>query len=62
MRGALLSIFSVTPVQKVYQISEITLDEDGLVNIVASFVPTESDGSSTIAEYTMDSSKFEVTR
>ena len=60
LRGALASIFSVTPSQKVYQISELTLDEDGLVNITASFVPTQSDGSSTVAFYTLNASQFTV--
>ena len=62
LRGAIASIYSSDPVQRVYQISELTLDEDGLVNITASVVPTQSDGSSTIAYYTMNESEFEVLR
>ena len=60
MRGALASIFNVSSNQKVYQVSEITLDEDGLVSIVASVVPTQNDDSSTIAYYTMNPNEFEV--
>lgn len=46
--------------QNVYQIEEVTLDEDGLVNIRASFVPTQADGSSLIANEVRGDGAFVV--
>ena len=60
LRGAIASVYDTTPYQRIYQISEITLDEDGLVNISASVVPTQSDESSTIAFYTLNADQFTV--
>lgn len=46
--------------QNVYQIEEVNLDEDGLVNIRASFVPTQADGSSLIANEVRGEGAFVV--
>ena len=46
--------------QNVYQIEEVTLDEDGLVNIRASFVPTQADGSSLVANEVAGDGAFTV--
>jgi len=61
LRGAIASIYNTTPNERVYQISELTLGEDGLVSITASFVPTQDNGTSKVAYYTMTPNEFEVT-
>ena len=43
-----------------YQVEEVTLDEDGLVEIMASHHPTNSDGSSVIVADVMDPSRFTI--
>jgi len=58
LRGAIASLFKVSPAKRFYQISELTLGEDGIVNVTAGFVPTRSDGSSEIAYYTLNPSEF----
>ncbi|MBP04847.1 MAG: hypothetical protein CMA72_08715, partial [Euryarchaeota archaeon] len=60
LRGAIASLFTCTEVGRFYQVSEITLGEDGLVNIVASVVPTNGDNSSKLAEYALNPDLFDV--
>ena len=60
--NAIVSIFQVAPTSRIYQIAELTLNEDGLVNINATYVPTRADGSSEVAYYTTTPSMFEVIR
>ena len=60
LRGSIASLFKVAPAQRFYQVSELTLGDDGIVNVTATFVPTRSDGSSEIAYYTRTPSAFKV--
>jgi len=60
LAGAIVSVFTLASSSSVYQVQEITIDENAIVTVTAVVVPTEPDGSSTVAKYTMSPSLFEV--
>ena len=62
LRGAIASLYTVAAAQRIYQVSELTLGDDGLVNVGATFVPTQAAGNSEVAYYTFNPSLFEETR
>ena len=55
-------MFSASLSDSVYQVQEITIDENAIVSITAIVVPTEGDKSSTVAKYTVTPSLFEVVK
>jgi hypothetical protein len=55
----LISIQNTNYRKGVYQVEQLTLDEDGLVEVAAVAVPTDADGRSKVAVDVMDSSLFE---
>ena len=60
LRGAIAAVYDLTPHNGVYQVQEVTLDEDLLVTVRAVTVPTESNGSSKLADIVLNGTGFEV--
>jgi hypothetical protein len=58
--GCLFTLLSLETGVSVYQIEQLTLDEDGLVNVAAVHVPTNASGGSIVAEDVMTESRFRV--
>jgi hypothetical protein len=58
--GSLFAVLQSNVNGGFYQVEEVTLDEAGLVEIMASHHPTNSDGSSVIVADVMDSSRFTI--
>ena len=58
--GSLFAVQQMNVNAGFYQVEEIGLDEDGLVDITASHHPTNSDGSSVIVADVMNSSRFTI--
>jgi hypothetical protein len=56
-RGGVASLLNVTAQPGIYQVEQITLDEDGLVEVSAVSVPSQGDAS-TVAKLTMNESAF----
>ena len=62
LAGAIVSVFSASLSDSIYQVQEITIDENAIVSITAIVVPTEGDKSSTVAKHTVTPSLFEVVK
>jgi hypothetical protein len=58
--GALFAVQRSSVNSNFYEVEQVALTEDGLVDIVASHHPTNSDGSSVIVADVMDSSRFTI--
>ena len=58
--GTLFTLLSSQVNQGLYQVEQLTLDEDGLVNIAAVEVPVDSRGASIVAKDVLTESNFRV--
>lgn len=58
--GTLFTLLSSQVNQGLYQVEQLTLDEDGLVNIAAVEVPVDSSGASIVAKDVLTESNFRV--
>ena len=58
--GTLFTLLSENVGKGVYQVEQLTLDEDGLVNVSAVHVPTSAGGGSIVAEDVLTASRFRV--
>jgi len=58
--GTIFTLLSTETTKGVYQIDQITVDEDGLANISAVHVPVDSDGASIVVQDILDPSRFVV--
>ena len=58
--GTLFTLLSETVSKGVYQVEQLTLDEDGLVNVSAVEVPVDSTGASIVAKDVLTESNFVV--
>lgn len=56
--GTLFTILDTQENQGIYQVEQLTLDEDGLVNVNAIMVPVDSNGVSLIAKDVLTSANF----
>jgi hypothetical protein len=56
--GCLFTLLSVEVGMGVYQVEQLTLDEDGLVSISAVHVPTDSTGASIVAKDVLNEAAF----
>jgi len=60
LRGCLFTLLSLQTSASVYQVEQLTLDEDGLVNISAVEVPVDSTGVSIVAKDVLTEANFRV--
>ena len=60
LAGAIISVFTTSESDGIYQVQELTIDESGIVSVSAVVVPTKDDLSSEIAYYTVTPGEFEV--
>jgi len=58
--GTLFTLLSTQSNQGLYQVEQLTLDDDGLVNIAAVEVPVDSSGASIVAKDVLTESNFRV--
>ena len=58
--GTLFTLLSETVNKGVYQVEQLTLDEDGLVNVAAVEVPVDSAGASIVARDVLTEGNFRV--
>jgi hypothetical protein len=58
--GTLFTLLSETVNKGVYQVEQLTLDEDGLVNVAAVEVPVDSSGASIVARDVLSEGSFRV--
>jgi len=58
--GTLFTLLSETISKGVYQVEQLTLDEDGLVNVSAVEVPVDATGASIVANDVLTESNFRV--
>jgi hypothetical protein len=58
--GTLFTLLSETVNKGVYQVEQLTLDEDGLVNVAAVEVPVDSAGASIVARDVLSEGSFRV--
>jgi hypothetical protein len=58
--GCLFTLLSLQTSASVYQVEQLTLDEDGLVNISAVEVPVDSSGVSIVAKDVLTEANFRV--
>jgi hypothetical protein len=58
--GTLFTLLSETVNKGVYQVEQLTLDEDGLVNVAAVEVPVDSAGASIVAKDVLSEGSFRV--
>ena len=58
--GTLFTLLSETVSKGIYQVEQLTLDEDGLVNVSAVEVPVDSTGASIVAKDVLTESNFVV--
>ena len=58
--GCLFTLLSLQTSASVYQVEQLTLDEDGLVNISAVEVPVDSNGVSIVAKDVLTEANFRV--
>jgi hypothetical protein len=56
--GCLFTLLSVEVGMGVYQVEQLTLDEDGLISISAVHVPTDAAGASIVAKDVLDETAF----
>lgn len=61
LRGTLFTLVSQQTNNSVYQVEQLTLDEDGLINVSAIQVPVDSTGASIVAKDVLTPSNFRVT-
>ena len=60
VHGCLFTLLSTTVSKNVYQVEQLTLDEDGLVNVSAVEVPVDSTGASIVAKDVLTEGNFRV--
>ena len=60
LAGAIISVFTTSKSDGIYQVQELTIDESGIVSVSAVVVPTKDDLSSEVAYYTVTPDEFEV--
>lgn len=60
LRGCLFTLLSLQTSASVYQVEQLTLDEDGLVNVSAVEVPVDSAGVSIVAKDVLTEANFRV--
>lgn len=60
LRGCLFTLLSLQTNASVYQVEQLTLDEDGLVNVSAVEVPVDSTGVSIVAKDVLTEANFRV--
>ena len=60
VHGCLFTLLSTTVNKNVYQVEQLTLDEDGLVNVSAVEVPVDSTGASIVAKDVLNETAFRV--
>ena len=58
--GCLFTLLSTTVNKNVYQVEQLTLDEDGLVNVSAVEVPVDSTGASIVAKDVLNEAAFRI--
>ena len=58
--GTLFTLLSETVSKGVYQVEQLTLDEDGLVNVTAVEVPVDANGASIVAQDVLTEDNFRV--
>ena len=58
--GTLFTLLDSAVSKGVYQVERLSLDDNGLVDISAIFVPTDEQGASLIARDVLDASRFRV--
>jgi hypothetical protein len=58
--GTLFTLLNETVSKGVYQVEQLTLDENGLVNVAAVHVPVDSSGASIIAKDVLTEGDFRV--
>jgi predicted phage tail protein len=58
--NCLFTLLSTTVSKNVYQVEQLTLDEDGLVNVSAVEVPVDSSGASIVARDVLNDAAFRV--
>lgn len=58
--GTLFTLTTQTNKKTIYQVEQLTLDEDGLVNVSAVEVPVDSAGASIVAKDVLNESSFRV--
>ena len=58
--GSLFTLLSETVSKGVYQVEQLTLDEDGLINVSAVHVPVDANGASIVAKDVLTPSNFKV--
>ena len=58
--NCLFTLLSTTVSKNVYQVEQLTLDEDGLVNVSAVEVPVDSSGASIVAKDVLNDAAFRV--
>jgi hypothetical protein len=58
--GCLFTLVSLQVSAGVYQVEQLTLDEDGLVNISAVHVPVDPTGASIVAKDVLTEGNFRV--
>jgi len=58
--GTLFTLKTQTTKKTIYQVEQLTLDEDGLVNVSAVEVPVDSNGASIVAQDVLNEAAFRV--
>lgn len=58
--GTLFTLLSETVSKGVYQVEQLTLDEDGLVNVAAVHVPVDNTGASIVAKDVLTAANFRL--
>ncbi len=58
--GCLFTLLSSSASVGMYQVEQLTLDEDGLVNVSAVEVPVDSTGASIVAKDVLSEASFRV--
>lgn len=61
LNGTLFTLMSQQNNNSIYQVEQLTLDEDGLVNVSAIQVPVDSTGASIVAKDVLTPGNFRVT-
>jgi len=61
LRGTLFTLMSQQNNSSIYQVEQLTLDEDGLINVSAIQVPVDSSGASIVAKDVLTPDNFRVT-
>ena len=61
LNGTLFTLMSQQNNNSIYQVEQLTLDEDGLVNVSAVQVPVDSTGASIVAKDVLTPGNFRVT-